>query len=152
MASDDHRSELEERGEFKKLHTYRGLVFRNLKHHPVHPRASRGKAIAYFEFEDNHSLDAHIDEIPPGGCSGKHRHNNEAVIYIVQGQGYSILQKEGEPEIKVEWKEGDLFSPPLLAWHQHFNTDQERPARFLAVTMVPFVKALGILTIEKAGS
>jgi quercetin dioxygenase-like cupin family protein len=143
-------SELEERTEFKKKHTYRGLIFRDLKKHPVHLRASRGKGIAYFEFEDNRSLDAHIDEIPPKGHSTKHRHTNDAVVYIVQGQGYSILQKEDGPEIRVDWKEGDLFSPPLYAWHQHFNTDPEKPARFLAVTMVPLMNAMGLLKIEKA--
>lgn len=150
MSPERNPSELEERTEFKKAHTYHGIIFRDLKNHPVHLRSSRGKAIAYFEFADNRSLDAHIDEIPPGGRSGKHRHTNEAVIYIVQGRGYSILQKEDGPEIKLEWKEGDVFSPPLNAWHQHFNTDSERPARFLAVTMVPLINALGLLQIEKA--
>jgi mannose-6-phosphate isomerase-like protein (cupin superfamily) len=149
MADEEKFSELEERTEFKKQNTYRGLIFRDLKNHPVHLRASRGKGIAYFEFEDNHCLDAHIDEVPPNGSSGKHRHNNEAVIYIVQGRGYSIIQKEGGPEVKLEWKEGDVFSPPQYAWHQHFNTDPKQPARFLAITMVPLLNSMGILRIEK---
>ena len=152
MTLREKTSELEERTEFKKQHTYRGLIFRDMKKHPVHVRASRGKGIAYFEFEDNRSLDAHIDEIPPNGRSGNHRHTNEAVIYIVQGQGYSLIQKEDGPQVRIDWKEGDLFSPPLNAWHQHCNTDPERPARFLAVTMVPLLNAMGILKIEKADS
>ncbi|GEM_PF-4195815 len=86
MTLRERTSELEERTEFKKQHTYRGLIFRDMKKHPVHVRASRGKGIAYFEFEDNRSLDAHIDEIPPNGRSGNHRHTNEAVISSFKGK------------------------------------------------------------------
>jgi gentisate 1,2-dioxygenase len=39
--------------------------------------------------------------------------------------------------MRVEWQEGDMFSPPLCAWHQHWNADTERIARYLAVTNVP---------------
>ena len=55
----------------------------------------------------------------PGMYSGKHGHM-EAVIYILEGEGYSIV--EGE---KVEWEKGALLQvqdPQTV--HQHFNIGQ----------------------------
>ncbi len=56
-----------------------------------------------------------IDE--PGGHSGKHSHM-EAVLYVLQGEGYSIIDGE-----RLEWKKGTLLhvqGPATV--HQHFNT------------------------------
>ncbi|MBI2829957.1 MAG: cupin domain-containing protein [Chloroflexi bacterium] len=53
----------------------------------------------------------------PGTAGGKHAHM-EAVIYILQGEGYSIIDGE-----KVEWKKGTTLhvqGPQTV--HQHFNT------------------------------
>ncbi|MFC1958741.1 cupin domain-containing protein [Chloroflexota bacterium] len=52
-----------------------------------------------------------------GMFSGKHRHQ-EAVLYVVQGEGYSIVDGN-----KIEWKKGTMFhvqGPQTV--HQHFNT------------------------------
>ncbi len=89
-------------------------------------------------------VDAYIQEIPPGSRSGKHRHMAEEIIYILEGKGYDIhwdpdirmedvfewkLQKDG---VKYEWKEGDTVYIPVMAAHQHFNADPEKPARFIS--------------------
>lgn len=53
----------------------------------------------------------------PGMHSGKHAHM-EAVLYVIQGEGYSII--EGE---KIPWKKGTCFhvqGPQTI--HEHFNT------------------------------
>ncbi len=53
----------------------------------------------------------------PGKRGGKHGHM-EAVLYVVQGEGYSIVDGE-----KIPWKKGTLFQvqgPQSV--HQHFNT------------------------------
>ncbi len=53
----------------------------------------------------------------PGKTSGKHGHM-EALIYILQGEGYSIIDGN-----KVEWKKGTTLhvqGPHVV--HQHFNT------------------------------
>lgn len=126
-----------------------GVLVKNLKNHEVHHKPWRGNASAYFKLADNRTIDAHISELPPGGCSKKHRHINEAIIYILSGKGYTIIHKEGEPEKKYEWEEGDLLSVPLFAWHQHFNADPNKPARYLAITNVPLMKMLKVLKIEQ---
>jgi len=146
---EQHIDETGEREEFRKKHLYRGLHFKNLKTHPVHHRSMRGTASAHFDLAGNQTIDAHISEIPAGGRNKMHRHINEAIIYILSGRGYSIIQREGEPAMRVDWEEGDMFSPPLFAWHQHINADAERPARYLAVTNVPLMLKMGLFQKEQ---
>ena len=53
----------------------------------------------------------------PGVCSSKHGHM-EALLYILQGEGYSIVGDE-----KVTWKKGSLIQVPgPQTPHQHFTT------------------------------
>ena len=55
----------------------------------------------------------------PGGHSGKHSHM-EALLYVLEGEGYSIVDGE-----RIDWKKGSLFhvtGPQVV--HQHFNTGQ----------------------------
>jgi len=40
-------------------------VVKDIAEHPVHARADRGNAAAYFSFPDIKSLEAHVSEIPP---------------------------------------------------------------------------------------
>ncbi len=144
-----HIDETPEREEFRKKYLYKGLHFKDLKMHTVHHRSMRGTASAHFELAGNQTLDAHISEIPPGGHNKMHRHVNEAIIYILSGRGYSIIQREGDQPMRVDWEEGDMFSPPLFAWHQHFNAQTERPARYLAVTNVPLMLRLNLFRKEQ---
>lgn len=144
-----HVDEVAEREEFRKKHLHKGLSFKNLKIHPVHQRRLRGSASAHFELADNQTNDAHISELAPGDHNKMHRHMNEAIIYVLSGRGYSLIQRDGEPAFRVDWEEGDMLSPPLFAWHQHFNTDQERPARYLAITNVPLMIRLGLFRKEQ---
>jgi hypothetical protein len=51
---------------------------------------------------------------------------------MLDGQGYSLLWKDGEPRKRVDWRAGTIFAPPEWWWHQHFNTGST-PARYLAV-------------------
>lgn len=55
----------------------------------------------------------------PGMHSGKHSHM-EAVLYVLQGEGYSIVDGE-----RINWKKGTLFQVPgPMTVHQHFNTGE----------------------------
>ncbi len=55
----------------------------------------------------------------PGKHSGKHAHM-EALLYVLQGEGYSIVDDE-----KIPWKTGTLFHVPgPQSVHQHFNTSK----------------------------
>lgn len=86
-----------------------------------------------------------VAEIDPGGQTGKHRHFNEAMIYILKGRGHTIINDE-----RHDWGEGDVISVPLYSWHQHFNDDPERPVRYLGVTNIPLLRAMGLNRLEDA--
>ena len=69
-------------------------------------------------------------EIPPGSRSGRLKFQGGQVMLILEGEGYTLIDGAKHP-----WKAGDLLNLPLRADGiivQHFNTDRERPAIFVA--------------------
>lgn len=73
--------------------------------------------------------------------TGSHRHQGGLVIYVVEGRGYSMV--EG---VKKPWKEGDLLLLPITPGgveHQHFNTDPNKHAKWLAFMYIPYYDAVG---------
>lgn len=125
-----------------------GLVVRDIPHHPVHARAHRGNAGAYFGFEKLKALEAHLSELPPGAQTKTHRHTCEALFYVLAGKGWSVVWDDDTPETKIEWQAGDLFFTPNFVWHKHVNRDPGQPARYLEITTIPMMKALGNWRIE----
>lgn len=92
------------------------------------------------------TVDLYMQELPPGGHSGKHRHMSEEFIFVLEGKGHD-LHWDAEAEIKDkyywklaetpsqwEWEEGDAICIPVNTAHQHFNDDPQKPARILCAT------------------
>ena len=76
------------------------------------------------------TLSIYRQEIPPGSRSGRVKFQGGQVIMILEGRGYTLVDG-----IKHEWEEGDVLNLPLRAKGivvQHFNTDPDKPARFVA--------------------
>lgn len=70
-----------------------------------------------FGFKPREVEFTHIFFDVPGGYSGKHSHM-EAMLYVLEGEGYSIVDGE-----KIPWKKGTLVQvqgPQTV--HQHFTT------------------------------
>lgn len=143
-------SELDELQEFKARHPNQGMHFKNLKTFTVNYRPLRRTAGAHFELSNNRTIECHVSELPPGAHNKKHRHMNEAIIYILFGRGHSIVHDDHGREMRIDWAEGDIFSPPLNWWHQHFNDDPAKPARYLAFTNIGLMTALGLFSKESA--
>lgn len=62
--------------------------------------------------------------------SGKHRHQGGLIIYVIDGNGYSVVDGE-----RYDWEKGDLVLLPLRekgVEHQHFNANPEKPALWMA--------------------
>jgi quercetin dioxygenase-like cupin family protein len=136
--------------EFMRSFSYpaqEGLIVKNLPEHPVHRRADRGNAAAYFSFQGLSALEAHISEIAPGEKTGTHRHSCEALFYVIKGRGHTMFFGE-QPEKRIEWRAGDLFATPIGVWHRHINNDRSTPARYLEVTTIPLMKTLGAWSIQ----
>jgi quercetin dioxygenase-like cupin family protein len=143
-------SEIAARDEFNRQHPpVRGLVAHDLYNIELIKRPWRNNKGLWFELADNRVLSTHLAELAPGGNSVRHRHTTEAVIYIVKGRGYSIINYEGQPEQRIDWREGSLFSPPVWAWHQHFNSDPNETARYLAIQDTGLVRHLRFHQIER---
>lgn len=90
------------------------------------------------------TVDAYIQELPPGSRSGKHRHMAEEVLFILEGRGYDLhwdvdfevgdtyVWKVDPTPKRFEWEAGDIVYIPPNTIHQHFNLDSGRPTRFIA--------------------
>jgi quercetin dioxygenase-like cupin family protein len=144
-------SELAARDEFNRTNPpIEGLVVpHDLRTIELVKRPWRNNKGLWFELAGNRVLSSHLAELSPGGNSVRHRHTTEAYIYIVKGHGYSIINYDGQPEERVDWSEGMLFSPPVWAWHQHFNLDPDEPARYLAVQDTGLIRHMRFHRIER---
>ena len=125
-------------------------IVRDLRTTELVPRPHRNTKARFFRLGGARRLQAHVSELPPEGKSVKHRHTTEAVIFIVCGEGYTMLSWDGEQEHRIDWREGDVFSFPVWMWHQHFNASATEVCRYLAIQDTLAVKALGLHEIERA--
>ena len=55
----------------------------------------------------------------PNATAHYHRHLWEVVYVVLKGEGYTVLQREGEPERRVNWREGDLFIVEANEFHDN---------------------------------
>ncbi|MDE3100712.1 MAG: cupin domain-containing protein [Chloroflexota bacterium] len=84
-----------------------------------------------------------LNVIPPKQATGRHRHNSEHLLYVLQGHG----RTEVEGSI-YEWGEGDVIATPMRAWHQHFNDDPEIPVRYIGINNTPLLRAMSLIGRE----
>lgn len=77
------------------------------------------------------------DEAWPGWTTLGHRHLIDAVIHILRGRGYSVIDAK-----RYDWEAGDFICVPTFAWHRHINTGDE-PVVYVAGTTTPFSMSLG---------
>lgn len=82
-----------------------------------------------------------IQELPPGGRSGKLKTQGGTVGYVWVGRGYTLIDGE-----RYEWEEGDVINLPVRTPGmvvQHVNADSRNPAR-LVFTEPNLIDALGV--------
>lgn len=82
-------------------------------------------------------------EIPPGQAQARHLHPGEAILYIVDGEGYSDVGDE-----RIRWKTGDAAIVNHYVWHQHFNGSTERTATVIRMHMWESVMQMMQLTMD----
>ena len=86
------------------------------------------------------TLHIHLQEYAPGGFSNKHGHVNEAVFYILDGEG--VEEHDG---INYEWEAGDIVIVHNNCVHQHSNRSQTKPARTLVMKTKPMYMFMNML-------
>ena len=88
----------------------------------MHPSITDTVISTYFFFEQ---------EIPPGSRSGKLKFQGGQIMLIIEGKGYTMIDG-----VKYPWEAGDVLNLPLRdngIIVQHFNSDPDKPAKFVAV-------------------
>jgi gentisate 1,2-dioxygenase len=78
------------------------------------------------------SLVIYVQEIEPGGHSGKQASPGGIVHYMLEGRGYVVVNGKKHP-----WTKGDCVGLPILSRpveYQFFNTDKKKTARCVAAT------------------
>ncbi len=86
------------------------------------------------------SLHCSLDQMAPGGRSEKHGHQNPALLYVLEGQGYDI--HDGK---RYDWSAGDLLIVAPGCVHQHFNALKDRPSQVLIIKAKPLYIFLGLI-------
>src|SRR5713226_7554071 len=116
----------------------RGHCVEDLTAVPVAPWNRKGDLGSFINLSGaGRTCDVHVCEIPPKQNSRPQRYMYEQLIYVAKGRGATAVWNEDGRKQTFEWQEGSLFSPPLNAWHQHFNAQGDATARFLALTDAP---------------
>lgn len=109
-----------------------------IKDYPVTFDQELGAGVAKLGEGKMHQVDVILLEIPPGKQLAPERLMAEEMIYIVSGQGYTLMWNGADKKReRYDWKEGDFLSPTINSWRQHFNTSSSQPARYLVVSTAP---------------
>ena len=77
------------------------------------------------------TLSIYEQELPPRGRSGRLQFQGGQIMFIIEGNGHTLIDG-----VKYPWKKRDVVNLPTRKDGivvQHFNADEEKPARFLVV-------------------
>src|SRR5258705_8118578 len=119
--------EKESRDARKVLHASEAVIQRS--HHKGDWKV--GLIDPYLGFT-NRILGMYVHQMPPDCHTETHKHG-WATIYVMTGQGYSLVDEKRE-----DWQMGDIINVPAGAWHQHFNTDPAVVSQHLLISPDPF--------------
>ena len=122
----------------RNVPVFQGLMIQDARTEPLRPWDDMGVNGLYIQIADYQIIYGWILEIPPGGSTKPQRHMFEAGVYFFGGSGHLTIQQEGKRPQEVPYKYRTLFSIPLNARYQIFNTSNQ-PVRVVAVTSFPFV-------------
>jgi len=84
------------------------------------------------------TINIHLSELIPGKSSRMHKHHNEAVVFILEGKGYSIVQGK-----RYDWEQGDALYMPSMNWHSHVNEGPDRVI-YIGITNKRLLNFLGL--------
>jgi len=117
----------------------RDYYIADLRAVPVAPWKRLGAAGTYIDLKGGEGVnDGYVCEISPGGKTNPQRYLFEEIIYVLSGEGETVIWNANGPKLTVRWKPGAVIGPPLNTWRQHLNTGP-KPARLLAITNAPVI-------------
>jgi quercetin dioxygenase-like cupin family protein len=96
------------------------------------PWARMGADAAFVHLEGRGDfMSIFVIDLPAGGRTAPQRHLYEEVIYVLEGQGSTTIEVEGESHT-FEWGANSLFALPLNARYRHFNGSGRERARLVS--------------------
>jgi quercetin dioxygenase-like cupin family protein len=104
--------------------------------------AERGHGVAIVDLPSK-TISLTVGHLRGGQSTRRHRHNYETILYVIKGEGYSLI--EGR---RVEWRAGDAVYVPVWAWHNHVNTGTA-DAEYLACENTPLLQNLGNIALRE---
>ncbi len=105
---------------------------------PLAPWARIGASGAFVHVDGRGDfIDVQVWEITAGGGTAPMRHLYEAVTYVLEGTGSTVVEAPTGPARAFEWHVGSLFAIPLNARYRHHNGSGTKPARLAVVTTAP---------------
>lgn len=97
---------------------------------------------AFIDLEGSEGTDgAYICEIAPRESTRPQKFLFEEAIFVLDGEGESVVWQDGGGQRTIPWEKGAMFSPPLNVWRQHFNRGSA-PARLISFHDLPVVMDL----------
>ena len=121
------------------------LIHKSVESHGVKEAYSdERKHPVYFVDLPSHAISVTLGGLLPSGCSNRHRHTYETILYVITGRGYTVVEDR-----RLDWQAGDAVYIPVWAWHQHFNLDDVNPAKYLACENAPMLQNMGRLAIRE---
>lgn len=81
-------------------------------------------------------------ELKPGGKTSPQQHLFEEVVYVMEGQGSTVVDLPDGRKHHFEWGPKSLFALPLNARYQHFNTSGQSRALLASTHNLPSVMNL----------
>jgi len=128
-----------------ELHMPERLIHKCLEADGIHNAFSEiRKHPVFFVDLPSFAISMTIGKLNPSGCSNRHRHTYETILYIIEGQGYSLIE-----DLRVEWEAGDAVYIPVWAWHHHVNLNQDKHAKYLACENAPMLQNMGSLALRE---
>ncbi|HEY7060330.1 MAG TPA: cupin domain-containing protein [Chloroflexota bacterium] len=85
------------------------------------------------------TMSHYLTELPPGGRSRRVRFHWEAVGFVLEGRGYSVIDG-----VRYDWEPEDALCLAPGCAHQHFNADPDAPAQIIWGSMMPLAELLGL--------
>ena len=102
----------------------------------------RGHGVAIVDLPSK-TISVTIGHLSVGQSTRRHRHNYETILYVVKGQGYTVVEDR-----RVAWTAGDAVYVPVWAWHQHVNTG-DGEAEYVACENAPLLQNLGNIAMRE---
>ena len=120
------------------------LIHKNVENSERESYSNERKHPVFFVDLPSKTINMTIGGLVKAGKSNKHRHSYETILYVIEGEGYSIIENE-----KIDWQAGDAVYIPVWAWHQHINLSQDQEVKYIAYENAALLQNIGELAIRE---